>query len=178
MKRYVWKFGLIGGAILAVMLLGSTPLYLSGSIDMETGELIGYAGMVVAMLMVYFGIRSYRADNGGEVSFGKAVKLGLLISLVASGVYVVVWEGIYYTVGEDFASNYQEHLIAEARDSGKSEAEIERLRLQMERFGELYANPFFNVAITFLEIFPVGLIVTLVSAFVLSRRGLSAEAAT
>lgn len=96
MKRVVWKYGLIAGAILAVMLVITMPLYSSGKIEIEGSEIYGYSGMILAFLMVFFGIRAYREENPGQdLSFRTALKVGLLITLVASLVYVITWEILY-----------------------------------------------------------------------------------
>lgn len=169
MKKYVLKFGLIAGGIMSVMMLLTMPFM--DTIGMDNGEVIGYSTMLVAFLMVYFGVRAYR-DNvlGGRIGFGKALKAGLLITCISSLCYVATWEVLYFGgLKGDFVKQYTEHSLAKARAAGKSEAEIEIERKKMEEFQAMYENPLINSAITFLEPLPMGLLMTLISAGLLSR---------
>ena len=140
-------------------------------IGFDRGEIIGYTSMVLAFLLIYFGVRSYR-DNvaGGTITFGRALKVGALIAAVASTWYVATWQVIYYQFTPDFMAKYQAHSLEKARADGESEAQIAKRKADMEKFAKLYRNPAINVAITFLEPLPVALIMALVSAGVLSRR--------
>ena len=169
MKKIVLTFGLIAGAMLSAMMLATLPFL--DRIGFEYGEIIGYSSMVLAFLLTFFGIRSYR-DNvaGGTIRFGRALVVGLLISAVAAACYVATWELIYFKLMPDFGTKFQAHLIEKARKDGASDEAIARKKAELDRFVELYRNPAFNAAITFLEPLPVAVLVSLVSAGVLSRR--------
>ena len=169
MTRIVLTFGLLSGAIISGMLLATLPF--KDSMDFDTGAVIGYASMVAAGLMVYFGVRRYRDTvAGGTVRFGRAFAVGMLIVLVSSALYTATWEVMYFGFPTDFLETYQAQTLAKERARGASEAELAAKRAEMEKFARLYRNPAFNAAITFGEPLPVGLIVSLVSAGVLSRR--------
>jgi hypothetical protein len=174
MKKTVWTFGLISGAILSVMMLLTLPFM--DRIGFDRGMVIGYTTMVLAFLLVFFGVRSYR-DNvaGGRVGFGRAFTVGALIVLVASTCYVATWQVVYSRIGPDFMAKMQAHQVEKARASGAGLEEIEKKIADMERFAEMYQNPAINAAITFLEPLPVGLVFALVTAGVLSRRRRRAE---
>lgn len=169
MKKIIFTFGLIAGAVLSAMLLITTSF--KETIGFDRGEIIGYTSMVLAFLLIYFGVRSYR-DNvaGGTVRFGRAFAVGGLIAVVASLCYVATWEAIYFKLAPDYAEKYQAHILEKARLDGESEESIARKKAEMDDFAELYRNPAINAAITFVEPLPVALIVALVSAGVLSRR--------
>lgn len=169
MKKTVLTFGLIAGAILSGMMLVTIPFH--DAIGFDWLEIIGYTSMVLAFLLIYFGVRSYR-DNvaGGTVRFGRAFAVGALIAAVASICYVATWEVIYFKLAPDFMTKYQAHSLEKARADGESEDAIARKKAEMDEFAELYKNPAINAAITFVEPLPVALIVALVSAGVLSRR--------
>jgi hypothetical protein len=169
MKKTVFTFGLIAGAILAAMLLLATQF--RDVIGFERSEVIGYTSMVVAFLLIFFGVRSYRDDvAGGTVRFGQALRVGALIAVVASLCYVAAWQLIYYKLAPGFITEYSAHVIEKERAAGKSDAEVAKKRADMEKFAELYKNPAINAGVTFLEPLPVALIIALVSAGVLSRR--------
>lgn len=180
MKKIVWKFGLISGAIISAMTAIMLPLCMNGTIDLGYSQIIGYSTMVLSFIMVFLGIRAYRESaDGGTITFGRAFKVGILITLVTCAVYVVAWEIVYYNFIPDFADRYAELSIQRMRDKGETAAAIAKATQDMARFKELYANPLFNIGMTFLEIFPVGLIVTLISAAVLrSKPGNTPIAAT
>lgn len=169
MKRVVLTFGLIAGAILSGMMLATIPFM--DAIGFDWGTIIGYTSMVLAFLLIYFGVRSYR-DNvaGGTVRFGRAFAVGALIAVVASLCYVATWEVIYFRIAPDFMAKMQTHMLDKARADGANADAIARKKAEMDEFAELYSNPAINAAITFVEPLPVGLIVALVSAGVLSRR--------
>jgi uncharacterized protein DUF4199 len=169
MRKTVLTFGLIAGVILSIMMLATLPFM--DSIGFDRGEVIGYTTMVLAFLLIFFGVRSYR-DNvaGGFVSFGRALSVGALIVVVASVCYVATWQLMYYKIAPDFGAKYSAYTIEKARASGESQAAIDKRAAEMQRMVELYKNPAINVAITFLEPLPVGLIIALVSAGILRRR--------
>ncbi|HEY4640850.1 MAG TPA: DUF4199 domain-containing protein [Thermoanaerobaculia bacterium] len=165
MTRIVLTFGLIAGGILALFMAAPMPLYMNGTLNFDHSLVSGYTMMLLALILVVVGIRSYR-DNvgGGSITFGKALQVGLLITLVASAVYVGAWEIIYWRFIPDFGEKYAAHMLAKAQASGATAAAIAKKRAELAHFAEIYKNPLINVGMTFMEIFPVGLIVTLVSA--------------
>ena len=172
MKKTALTFGLISGAILSVMML--ITLKFQDAIGFDRGEVIGYTSMVLAFLLIFFGVRSYR-DNvgGGVVRFGRALAVGALIVAVASACYVATWEVIYFKLMPDFAEKYQAHIVEKARADGETEAAIARRQADLARYAAMYRNPAINAAVTFLEPLPVGLIVALISAGILSRKKLA-----
>lgn len=169
MRKIVLTFGLIAGAILSVMMLITQAFF--DQIGFDKGEVLGYSTMVAAFLMVFFGVKSYR-DNvaAGHVTFGRAFVVGLMITAVASVCYVATWELIYYKFAPDFGDKYAAYTLDVAKKSGASDAEIAAKAKQMAEFNEMYKNPLVNIAFTFLEPLPVGILLTLVAAGVLSRK--------
>lgn len=176
MKQIVLKYGLICGGIMAGMFVLTWPF--KDRIGFDNGLILGYTTIVLAMLMVFFGVRAYRDSQADrQVSFGRALAVGLLISLVASSIYVATWEVMYYTVAGDFAEKYSAYAIEKARSSGASVEEIAAKTAEIQRNMELYKNPLYNIAFTFLEPFPVALIASFVTALILRRRRNPADAA-
>lgn len=170
MRKIVLTYGIISGVILGV-LLAFTQLFHDDIGFGWAGMALGYTIMVLAMLLIYFGIRSYRDTVGrGSVSFGKACAIGGLIFLISSAGYIASWMIISARSGDDFMQKYSAHVVAEERAKGTSEAEIAAKEKEMAEFAEMYKNPLVKVAFTFLEPLPVGLIMTLGSAWYLSRR--------
>ena len=169
MKKTVLTFGLISGAVMSVMMLVTLPFY--ERIGFDTAEIIGYTTLVLASLLVFFGVRSYRDTvAGGQVTFGQALRVGLLITLVSSACYVATWQLVYYQLAPGFAEKYAEHYLDRQRAAGATPEELAATARQAEQFREMYRNPLVNMAVTFLEPFPFGLAASLITAGVLRRR--------
>ncbi|MFL5581779.1 MAG: DUF4199 domain-containing protein [Gemmatimonadaceae bacterium] len=172
MRRIVLTYGLLAGALLSAMMAVSMSFI--DRIGHDRGMVVGYTSMVLAFLFVYFGVRSYRdTAGGGSIGFGRALGVGLLIALVTSLCYVATWEVMYFGgFVPDFAANYTAHVLAKAKAAGATAESLARQAREMEELWKSYQNPLVNVAYTFLEVFPVGLVMSLVSAGLLrSRRG-------
>lgn len=170
MKRIVLKFGLISGAIFVAMMVTTMPFM--DRIGFNYGHLIGYSTMVLAFLFVFFGIRSYRETVGnGYITFGRAFQVGILITLISCFCYAISWEIIYFNFVPDFVDKYAQYLTEKSRAAGASPEQIAKEVAEMKRFETLYKNPFYNFLLTFfVEPFPVGLILTVVSALILKKR--------
>jgi len=170
MKKIVLTFGLISGAIMSAMML--ITMRFMDKIGYNRGMIIGYTTMVLAFLLVFFGIRSYRDTIGnGRISFLRALGVGLLIMTIASICYVVTWEIIYYKFLPNFSDKYVAHAIEGVRNSGKPPEQVAQEIENMKQMMTLYKNNIlFNLAVTFLEPLPVGLVMTLISALILRKR--------
>lgn len=173
MKENILIYGLIGGVVVSILMLVSVNYFshCEGNVDLVTSMLIGYASMLVAFSLVFVGIRNYREKyNGGVISFGKAFKVGSLIVLVASTIYVLAWLVDYYIFIPDFMDKYSSQMVADLKASGATQTEIDKETAEMANFARMYKNPFFNAMMTYVEILPVGLVVTLISALILKRK--------
>ncbi|MBS1573342.1 MAG: DUF4199 domain-containing protein [Ferruginibacter sp.] len=173
MRKNILIYGLISGIIVSVIMLFSINYYshCEGKVDWNTSMLIGYASMLIAFSMVFVGIRNYRDKyNNGVISFGKAFKIGILIVLIASTMYVVSWLIYFFFFNPNFLENYSIHEIENMKADGATVSEIESKTKEMKEFGKMYKNPFFNALMTYAEILPVGLIVSLISSLILKRK--------
>jgi len=169
MKKIVITFGLISGALMAAFMFATLPFL--EKIGFDRGLFVGYTSMVLAFILVFFGIRSYRENvSGGQITFGRAFAVGILIALVACVCYVVAWEIIYFKFMPDFADKYASYIVEKARTSGATQQVIDAKLAQMKSLKAMLDNPFINAAMTFVEPFPVGLIVTLISAAILRKK--------
>ncbi len=169
MKKTITIFGLISGAISSLLMITNTAF--ADRIGFDKGLVLGYTILVLSFLLVYFGIRSYRDnDAGGQITFAKAFGVGISITLISCICYVVTWEVIYFNFMHDFMDKYGAYMIAKAKASGASAAAIQEQIEQIKKSKEMYENPLFNAAMTFIEPFPVGLVITLISAAVLRKK--------
>ena len=172
MKKTVLTFGLISGLMISVLMDGS--LLLADKIGSgHNSMLLGYTMMVASFLLIYFGIRSYRDNNlAGQISFGRAFACGILIALITTVCYVATWEVIYFNFMPHFMDSYFAAQIHKIQSSGLDPATTAAQVAAIQRSQQLYQNPFVNMAYTFMEPLPVGLIITLISAAVLRRKAL------
>lgn len=173
MQKNILIYGLIAGVLVSVfMLLGINYFsHCEGSVDYTTSMLIGYASMLIAFSLVFVGIRNYRDKyNGGLISFGKAFKTGILIVLIASTIYVIAWLIDYFFFIPDFMDKLLAQKLDQLKGDGASQAEINKEAKEMTDMMKLYKNPFLAALFTYVEILPVGLIVTLISALILKRK--------
>lgn len=169
MKKTVLIFGLISGAISSVMMTASMAF--ADRIGFDHSYFLGYTIIVLSFLLVYFGIRSYRDNLGqGQITFAKAFAVGILITLISSVFYVVTWEILYFHFLPGFMEKWTAHTVQQLQASGASGAVIEAKVEQMKKYKEMYDNPLMNAAVTFIEPFPVGLVITLISAAILRRK--------
>ena len=169
MQKTIFTYGLLAGMTIAIsMVLGG--LAASGD-GFMVPEWVGYLLMLVAMSFIFVGVKRYRdSEMGGAITFGPAFKLGLGIALIASLIYVVSWEIYLSQTGYSFANDYIEASLAGLEAKGADAAEIAARRAELEASMESYSNPLFRLPITFSEIFPVGLVVSLVTALILKNR--------
>lgn len=173
MKKNVLIYGLISGVIVAsLMLFNMNNLsHCEGNMDYNKSMVIGYAAMLIAFSLVFVGIKNYRDKyNSGLISFGKAFKIGTLIVLIASTIYVGAWLVDYYCFKPDFMEKYAAHMIDELKKSGASAAKIEEKTKESAKMVQMMKNPVIHGLVTYTEILPVGLIVTLISSLILKRK--------
>jgi len=169
MKKAVLTFGLISGAMSAAMMLATLPFV--EKIGSDKGLILGYTTIVLSALLIFFGVRSYRENvGGGRLTFGRGFAVGILITLISNACYVGTWEIIYYKLMPDFAEKHAAHMVDRAKASGASPQKVEETEQKAKQFKVMYDNPAINVAMTFAEPFPIGLVVTLASAGILRKK--------
>jgi amino acid transporter len=166
-------FGLVAGLISSIWLI-IFPFLDASTFDYDKGMLYGYTAMIIAFSLIFVGIKNYRDRfNNGELSFKRGFLIGLSITVIASTIYVVTWLIDYYFFMPDFfdtmAKSYKESLMA----SGASAEELKDAMVKMAQYKEWYKNPLFNAAITYTEILPLGLIISLIAAAILKRKNTS-----
>jgi hypothetical protein len=169
MKKVVLTFGLISGVMISVLMGGS--LLIADKIGSGHSMVLGYTMMVASFLLIYFGIRSYRDNNlAGQISFGRAFACGILITLITTVFYVATWEILYFNFMPHFMDSYFAAQIHKVQTSGLDPATTAAQVAAIQRSQQSYQNPLINAAYTFIEPFPVGLIITVVSAGILRRK--------
>ena len=166
MLRKIPRYGAIAGLIVAAGMFAFTlPNLKNGHGDNTTGMLIGYLTMLVALSTVFVAIKRHRdIALGGVIKFWPAFGMGLGISLICGIFYALAWEAILSITHMDFATDYAKSMITSATAKGASPEALAKVTAEAEKFKTQYANPLYRLPMTFAEIFPVGVLVSLVSA--------------
>lgn len=174
MRKIVLLYGTIAGLLMVSMFVVSFWMLESGMLTYESSELFGYTTMLVVMSLIFIGIRSHRQKNlGGVMTFGMGFKTGILIAAIASLFYAGGWEVYFNTVPgvkETFMQRYKEMTEKKMKAEGATQEAVDAKMAEMMKMVEMYKNPFFRFGISLMEIFPVGLLVTLISAGILRKR--------
>ncbi len=177
MKRIILICGLIGGLISVGWFLVSEQ-FITTHMSMNTRMYFGYATMILGLSVIFVAVKNYRDNyNNGTISFGKAFRIGLLITLIASTMYVVVWMIDFTWFIPDFFVKYKALMLADMKASGASAAAIKKQMDGIDSYAHLYKNPLFNALFTYMEIVPVGVIISLIAALILRKRPVEAKAA-
>jgi hypothetical protein len=170
MKKNVLVFGTIVGVIMAGIANYAAHLCCTNP-KFETNDVLGYAAMLATFSLIFVAVKNFRDKyNNGFITFGKAFKTGAYISLVASTIYVGVWLVDYYIFIPDFIDSYTTHVLHEAGRDGASAKELEQKAVEMAEFKDQYKNPLFVVVVSYAEVLPIALIISLISAAFLMKK--------
>ena len=171
MRKIILTYGLIAGVIVSVMILGSLPLWNRGVLNFDNGEIVGYTTIVISLSMVFFGIKSCRDYHfKGSISFWQGIKIGLLITLIASVMYALTWEFSLSSLAPDFSEKMWQYYIDNAKNESQNEAELKVAVQQVETWKEWYKNPVLRFGLMLMEIVPVGIVITIISAAILRKK--------
>ncbi len=164
MNAIILKNGLIGGTIVSLIMVGMT-FYMKANPENEPNSIIGFTSMILAFSFLVFGITQQRKINNGIISFGKAFMTGFKISLIISVIYVFIWLIIYYNYFPNFMEQYSDIVLKRT-----SSEDLASKTLEMNQMKEWYKNPLLVILLTFGEILPLGIIISLVSALILKKK--------
>lgn len=173
MKKVVLTFGLLAGVVIAALVWITAALTERDAINFERLEFVGYASMLVALSMVFFGIKSYRDNVGnGRITFWKGVQVGVLISLIA-GVLYFAGAASYGIVNPGFEENFMrkftELKVGKLKEQGASQEQIDQAKAEVDVMQTLFQSPILFFLVCLMEILPVGIVVTLISAALLRK---------
>lgn len=166
MARIILTFGIIAGLIVSLlMVIGMTLMAGPDGVGSST---VGYLTMLLALAFIFVAVKRHRDVNlGGVIRFWPALGVGLGVSAVAGLFYVVTWEIYFELAGDTFIEGYMAGQIETRRENGATAAELVAYEASLEESMALYAQRWFRMPISFTEIFPVGVLVSLVSAAIL-----------
>lgn len=168
MKKTVLKYGSYG--FLAGIIFFGIAFLLGDNLSYSVQEIIGYTSMVVSLSFIFFGIKHYRDKvNQGTVTFGKALVIGLLISIFV-GIGVAIIDYVYTTViNPDFATEYLDKTLATMKETLPAEEyEIEKVKLSEQM--QAYGGSGFMAFIMFATVVMIGFVISLISGLILQRK--------
>ena len=170
MKKLVLVYGVISGLVIIVI----------NTLSLELGieqEWLGFLVMFIAFSSIFVAVKQYRDETlGGVIRFGTGFLVGLGITVVASLVYVLVWELYLALTDYAFIDAYIQSVLESRQTGGASQGELAATIAETETIRQQYTNPLFRLPMTFVEVFPVGVLISLVSAFILKEsKTLAAE---
>lgn len=169
MKKQILIYGTLAGIISIASFLIAMITGYNGM--MENGQLIGYSSQVVGFSLIFVAIRNHRdKTNNGFISFGKAFKIGALITLVAGLIYLLMWTFYYHNYMPDFMEVYTKQMLEQHKKDGMSQEEISEAAKKLEFWAGIYKNPIGFSLITLVEIVPTGLLLSLIAALILKKK--------
>jgi len=164
MKKIIFKNGIIGGIIVSIVMIGMT-YFMKTHPNEEPNPIIGFISMLLAFITVIIGIKRVRLDNEGRITFRSAFLTDLGISFVIATIYVLVWLIIFYNFFPDFMEKYSEMVLKNTPPESLAAKTAE-----MNQMAAWYKNPVMVILLTYTEILPIGIIVSLISALILKKK--------
>lgn len=170
MKKIVLQNGVYSGLLVALFMSISSYMMHKDGMDFSHGMYWGVGSQILALSFIFIGIIKYRKFNGDKISFLNAFKVGIMISLIASTFYVLSWEVIFNFFANDFMEHYAQFEIQQKELSGISGQALQDFKVELQHMTEQYQNPLVRLPYTLVEIFPTGLIMTLIASLVLRKK--------
>jgi hypothetical protein len=169
MKNIVLKNGIISGVIVAGLMVTGIAL-MKDNPDFKSAEILGYLGMLLSFSFIFVAIFQQRKAQGGLITFGKALTVGVLVTLIAGLIYAVTWEIYFTNWGSNFMEVYSRDSLQKLAETGASESDIEIAKQQTVIMIENYKNPLFRFGMTLVEIVPLGIVISLIAALIFKKK--------
>lgn len=171
MRKIILTFGIIAGVVMTGIMFATMPLW-GNELDYGSSEFLGYLSMIIALApTIFIGVKSVRdKEQSGKISFGSAFKVGLLITLVTYVIYVAGWVTYLNTTDNDFMEGYTTYTIEQLEKAVEVQEVVDAKREEMVAFAKMYENPFVQIGFSFLEVVPVGLLISLLVAGILVKK--------
>jgi hypothetical protein len=167
MKNNILKNGILGGIIVSIVMIAML-FYMKAYPDRQPNSIIGFSSMFLAFIFVILGIKQERTNNNGVITFGKAFLTGFAITFVISTLYVMVWLVIYYNFFPDFMEKYSEMVLKNTKPE-----DLAAKTTEMKQMAAWYKSPLMIILLTYMEVFPIGIVVSLVGALFLKKNSSS-----
>lgn len=173
MKNTALRYGIWVSIVLLFTFIGPSLLWIEGS-ELRIGEILGYVGMFVSMVILVLGIlRKRDREQGGKITFGQAFNTGATITLAAGILFFFMNWAFFEIRGEAWLKRYYAHQVerirSEAAGPEDAAAKLETFEAEWKKSAELYKNSSFQAGVMFFTLVPAGFVVSLVGAWFLRR---------
>lgn len=172
MGKVIITFGLIAGLIVGSMFFITNPIQEDGSFN--GGMIVGFTTMIIALSTIFFAVKVYRDKyQSGVIKFGKAFLIGIGVTAIATIMYSAAWEAYLSTTKlgpMGFINAYNEQMVQSLKDNNASAEELQKVIDDGVWMAEVYKAPVKRFFLTMIEIFPVGVLISLISALILKRK--------
>ena len=168
MKRTALRYGLYSAIILTGLM--SLSLFLSPRLGLnyDDREVVGYLSIFLSMIFIFLGIRYYRNQNNGYLSFGQGLKLGVLMALLPA-VLFGLFNMIYGLVNPHFFQDYANYYIEDMRRTMPAkEFEVEKAAFLKKM--DFLRPPLMQFLVMAITVFVIGFIVAIISSLALQRK--------
>lgn len=171
MKPTIFKYGVRAFVTASILFLAGFLVGKQIDLDFNTMAVFGYTSMVLSLLFVFFGIKHYRDHvNNGKVSLGKAIMIGLLISVFAAIGFGVVDYIYTTTINPNFAVEYKDFTLAQLQEANLSAEELKIKTDELEASLNMMSSPLIMAIVMFGTVMIIGFIISLISAIILQRK--------
>ena len=164
MVNNILRNGILGG-IIAAIVMASMVFYMKANPGEQPSAIIGFISMLLAFTFLILGIKQQRESNRGKITFGSAFLTGLGIAFVISTMYVLAWLVIYYNFFPDFMEKYGEMVLKNTKPE-----ELAAKTTEINQMKEWYKSPLMVILLTYMEILPIGIVISLIGALVLKKK--------
>lgn len=160
-KSIMLNYGLMLGIISIILHLA---FYATGNL-ITMGWLNGVISFVVMIVIISMGISKFKTANGGFLSFGQGVKVGMgiaMISAVISIVYSFIFTGV---IEPDFQNQILEVQRQAWEDANMTQEQIE----SAESMTKTFSSPAITSAISLVGAAFFGFIISAIAAAIMKK---------
>lgn len=169
MKKTILKYGLSSGFIISAFMIISMLLHKEGW-DFTSSMYYGFTMMLVALSLIFFALSNFRKNEPEKYNYKNGLFIGLGISLLCSIMYVITWDIAFNNFVPDFMVKYSEFYLKNLEAKGVSTAEFAEAKEQMAEYVKMYDITWYRMGVTFTEIFPMGLLVSVIAPIIIRKK--------
>ena len=161
-KNIILNYGIILGVI---SVFQSLIMYAMGK-HLQPHWSVGIISGILLIVLIVLGIKKFKNNNNGFLSFGQAVKVGVGIAIVA-GLIGVIYNYIFMNIIEPtYMEQLSEIQLQTMIDQGYSEEQIETTQDMTKRF----SSPALSAAFGIIGAAIGGFIVSAIAGAIMQKR--------
>lgn len=178
MRKIILQYGLLSGTLITAFTWISM-YYCYQSAEMNGNMLVGFSAMFLSFSLMFPAIKKYRDQQlKRSISFGQAFLVGIGIAGIASTMYVIGWMIEYHTLMPDFLERFVKYSILELEKAKLSPEILAIEKANYETYRHNYDTLPGMALVTYLEILPPGLLLSLIAAFIMKKKPIPSSSVT